>query len=142
MLATRQDIPEESLEQYFPVEFENGHRVESLVFWCVSCSKPLPVSLVHGQISRLIKEVVDITASAACPCGNVNHYRIRLHDNGTFSYLDHGEWVQKSIAGHPGFLAAIRKSYYLVKLRIYVFMLDRALKKLRKALARTRRTSH
>ncbi len=82
-----------SLENQFPLEFHNGFRIATLAFWCLSCDKAIPLAKVHGHVGSIMKSVVDVTAAASCPCGHLNRYRIRLHDDATCTYLKNGEWV-------------------------------------------------
>ncbi|MBJ6724575.1 hypothetical protein [Geomesophilobacter sediminis] len=131
-----------SLEQSFPIRFPNGYQVEGLIFWCTACNTPLPLSAVHGQVGSLIEEVVDITAIGSCTCGEISHYRIRLRNDGSFSFLDKGSWVNKEVKENTGLFSFVKRVFYLLKLRIYCFRLNRALKRLQKELKRIQTHNH
>jgi hypothetical protein len=96
-LETKELLNGPSLVDQFPITFHNGFQVGTLVFWCPACNKIAPLDRVNGHISRLIENVVDITAAMKCPCGEVTRYRIRLKDDKTYSYLSDDSWTDKII---------------------------------------------
>jgi hypothetical protein len=120
----------QSLDGQFPLEFRNGHRVAGVGFWCTSCKKALPLSEVRGHLGRIVERVVDITAAARCACGEVNQYRIRLHDDATCSYIKDGRWVKESSGndGKLGILGRIRIRLMFLWIRWRCYLLSRTLK--------------
>ncbi len=80
------------LNESFPVVFENGHRVETLSFWCTDCRVIASPDQVYGHVSRLTSSAVDVWATYECVCGRRQEYRIRLQDNRSYMYLDESGW--------------------------------------------------
>ena len=119
-----------SLADQFPLEFRNGFRIATLGFWCLSCKTAIPLAEVHGQSGRLLERVVDITAAAACQCGEINRYRIRLHDDATCTYVKNGVWVKESAINHSrlGFFDRLRIELLFLGIRWKCFWLARGLK--------------
>ena len=124
-------LDEPSLETLFPLDFKNGFRIATLGFWCRSCKAALPLAEVHGQVSRVLERVVDITAASSCTCGALNNYRIRLHDDASLAYLKDGAWVNESGGkGRLRLLDRIRIQLLLLSIRWKCFWLARSLRTL------------
>ena len=87
------------LSTHFPIHFKNGHRVETVAFWCTLCGRIAKPHEMTGHVSRIIDTVADISAGFKCTkCGKTSTYRIRLKDDKSYSYLhaDKGEWFSDS----------------------------------------------
>ena len=123
-----------SLENLFPLEFSNGFRVATIGFWCLSCKSAIPLAEVHGHAGRLLERVVDLTAAASCRCGEVNHYRIRLHSDASCSYIKEGVWVNESADNHGrlGILNRIKIKLFFLWIRWKCFWLARTLRVLQR----------
>ena len=80
------------LQSQFPIQFANGHRVETIAFWCKQCSVIASPDTVHGSVSRIVANSADVRAVLHCSCGHVSHYTIRLKDDKSYDYLDDGYW--------------------------------------------------
>lgn len=85
----------EQLMANFPLQFKNGHTIDTLAFWCVKCGKVAHGSQVLGQISRMIPSAADVRASYCCSCGHSNSYRIRLKDDNSFMWLTDVGWREQ-----------------------------------------------
>jgi len=119
-----------TLSEHFPLNFKNGFRVSTLGFWCLSCKKPIPLASVHGHVSRMLESVADVTAAASCPCGHVNQYRLRLHDDATCSYPKDGSWVREQVGSHSqvSLFGRIKIVLLCLSIRWKCYRLTRALK--------------
>ena len=84
------------LKTYFPLQFDNGHRVDTIGFWCKQCSQIAHPDQVYGTVSRLIASAADVRATIDCPCGHLSEYLIRLKDDKSYTYLDEGGWHTES----------------------------------------------
>ena len=121
-----------SMDSQFPLEFRNGFRIATIGFWCHSCKTAIPLTAVHGHVSRILEGVADITAASACPCGEINRYRIRLRDDATYSYTKEGAWVDETAItpGNIGLFRRIRTELIFFAIRCKCYRLTRTLKKL------------
>jgi hypothetical protein len=132
-MQTEALLKEPSLDPLFPLEFQNGFRIATLGFWCRSCKIALPLSEVHGQVSRILERVVDISAAASCSCGELNSYRIRLHDDASCSYVKAGRWVTETRSrGRLKTLDRIRIQLLFLSIRWKCYWLTRSLKHLQR----------
>lgn len=126
----------------FPITFNNGYRIRTLLFWCPVCNRAAPLADVHGFISRFVEGVVDITAASSCICGEITTYRIRLRDDRTFSYLDGNRWIDRNMVKSfwqrvSGLIKArvllLMMRWKLYRLRVHAKRLQEELGKVRKA---------
>lgn len=120
----------------FPISFNNGFRINTLLFWCPSCNSSAPLARVHGYISRIVDGVADITAAMKCSCGKITSYRIRLRDDKSFSYFNNNRWIDKIIVVpfRKRIVNNIRLKLLLWMLKWKHFQLMRQVKKLRDLL--------
>ena len=132
MMIAKQLLKAPSLDTQFPVLFPNGRQIYSLIFWCLSCRKVTTLAKVHGHVSRIVPGVADVTAVYCCLCGETTTYRIRLREDGSYSYLENGRWQDKIFSGRSvNMIARILKNR-LTSVKVYwkVFWARRRLKKL------------
>jgi hypothetical protein len=124
------------LAEQFPIEFGNGFKISTILFWCTFCYAVAPLTRVHGHISRIVEGVADITAATRCPCGEITRYRIRLLDDNTFSYLEGNHWISKTnvIPLSKRIARNIKTKFILYSLRLKYYRLRRQARKLQKIL--------
>lgn len=127
-----------SLAGQFPIEFANGFRINTILFWCTACYAVTPLANVHGLISRIIEGVADITAVTKCSCGGITKYRIRLRDDGTFSYQEGSHWVNRTtvLPMPKNILRKIKTKLAIYSLRWKYFRLLRHARNLQNKLKR------
>ncbi|HEY3307181.1 MAG TPA: hypothetical protein VGJ93_01885 [Desulfuromonadaceae bacterium] len=125
-----------TLAGQFPINFRNGFRINTLLFWCPSCNSSAPLAKVHGYISRIVEGVADVTAAMRCSCGKITRYRIRLRDDKSFSYLNNNRWIDKTIVVpfRKRIISSIRLKLLLWLLKWKHFQLMRQVKKLQNSL--------
>lgn len=127
-----------SLAGEFPISFNNGFRINTLLFWCPSCNSSTPLAKVHGYISRIVEGVADVTAAMKCSCGQITKYRIRLRDDRSFSYLNNNRWIDRTIVVpfRKRIINSIRLKFLLWMLKWKHFQMMRHMKKLQARLTK------
>ena len=80
------------LHGQFPIVFANGHKIDSIGFWCRTCLEIAHPMQMRGLVSRLVEGAADVRAVYDCPCGCCSEYLIRLKDDKSFIYLDESGW--------------------------------------------------
>jgi len=89
-----------NFDSLFPYRFDNGLTIGRPVLTCAFCLRKIQGAAETQRVSNLIPSVVDIWAEASCPCGMRNQFRMRLRDDGSYSYQKENKWHER-IAPRP-----------------------------------------
>ena len=113
-----------SVSKSFPHKFEDtGFEMNTLEFTCGHCNTSIPVDAVRGNVSSLVKTILDMELMGLCPkCSVATPFRIRVHSNRTCIWQDEtGNWNEFTVFSHD--LKGVKESFVhmLQALRFRIF---------------------
>lgn len=83
-----------TIDELFPVVFENGSKVDGLAAHCAKCGKEVPSGDLHATLTRTRYNAV-IAGHALCfECHTATPFEARLRDDGTFLCRKKNGWLE------------------------------------------------